>query len=214
VANPVSRRGRPAHPDTLTPGEWSVLHLVRHGLSNQQIARMRRTTTHAVKFHLRNITEKVGVHGRDQLKQWNGIPASLRARNRSTAVTTTHLGIQNIAQISLYVTDIERANAFYRDTLGLAHLFTFGNLTFFECGGVRLFLTIPEQGEWRPGSVLYFRVPDIHAAHESLTAKGVVFESAPHLIHRHESGVEEWMGFFHDSEGNMLALASEVRPAS
>jgi catechol 2,3-dioxygenase-like lactoylglutathione lyase family enzyme len=129
-------------------------------------------------------------------------------------MTTTQLGIQNIAQISLFVTDVERANAFYRDTLGLRHLFTFGNLTFFECGGVRLFLGIPEQGEWRPGSVLYFRVPDIHAAHEALVSKGVVFESAPHLIHRHESGMEEWMGFFHDSEGNMLALAAEIEPAT
>jgi catechol 2,3-dioxygenase-like lactoylglutathione lyase family enzyme len=186
---------------------------VRHGLNNRQIARMRKTTTHAVKFHLRNIAGKVGIQGRQQLRQWNGVPASLQ-KDGGARMTTTQLGIQNLAQVSLFVTDVERANTFYRDTLGLQHLFTFGNLTFFECGGVRIFLGIPEQGEWRPGSVLYFRVPDIHAAHEALLAKGVAFESAPHMIHRHESGVEEWMGFFHDSEGNMLALASQVQPAS
>jgi DNA-binding CsgD family transcriptional regulator/catechol 2,3-dioxygenase-like lactoylglutathione lyase family enzyme len=213
MSNPVSRRGRPPHPDTLTPSEWTVLHLVRHGLTNQQIARMRRTTTDAVKFHVRNIASKAGVSGRSQLRQWGGVPATLRARdNEEFKMTTTQLGIQNIAQVSLYIQDVERANAFYRDALGLQYLFTFGNLTFFDCGGVRLYLSIPEQGEWRPGSVLYFRVPDIHAAHETLTARGVAFESAPHLIHRHESGMEEWMAFFHDSEGNMLALSAQIPP--
>jgi catechol 2,3-dioxygenase-like lactoylglutathione lyase family enzyme len=174
---------------------------------------MRQTTTDAVKFHMRNIRSKVGVGGRHQLRQWGGVPARLRDKTEDVGMTTTQLGIENIAQISLFIKDVERTNTFYRDTLGLQHLFTFGNLTFFECGGVRLFLGIPEEGEWRPGSVLYFRVPEIQAAHEALVAKGVTFESAPHLIHRHESGMEEWMAFFHDSEGNMLALASQVPPA-
>jgi DNA-binding CsgD family transcriptional regulator/catechol 2,3-dioxygenase-like lactoylglutathione lyase family enzyme len=213
VSNPVSRRGRPQYPDTLTPGEWSVLHLVRHGLTNPQIARMRQTTTDAVKFHVRNIRAKVAVGDRRQLRQWGGVPARLRGSTEEVRMNTTQLGIENIAQISLFIKDIERTNTFYRDTLGLQYLFTFGNFTFFECGGVRLFLGISEEGEWRPGSVLYFRVPEIQAAHEALVAKGVAFESAPHLIHRRESGMEEWMAFFHDSEGNMLALASQVPPA-
>ena len=147
MSNPVSRRGRPQYPDTLTPGEWGVLHLVRHGLTNRQIARMRQTTTDAVKFHVRNIRAKVGVGGRQQLRQWDGVPARLRDKTKDVHMTTTQLGIEKIAQISLSIKDVERTNTFYRDTLGLQHLFTFGNLSFFECGGVRLFLGIPEEGE-------------------------------------------------------------------
>ena len=120
--------------------------------------------------------------------------------------------IEGLGQISLAITDVDRAVAFYRDTLGLPHLFTFDTLAFFDCAGVRLFLGVPEEGGWKPSSVLYFRVPDIEAAHAALTARSVAFESAPHLIHRHDSGVEEWMAFFHDSEGNMLALMSQVAP--
>ena len=89
------------------------------------------------------------------------------------------------------------------------HLYTFGKLAFFDCGGVRLFL---EQGDGRDAAVLYFRVPDIRAAHTTLQARGVEFEGAPHLIHRHADGLEEWMAFFHDNEGRVLALMSQVQP--
>jgi catechol 2,3-dioxygenase-like lactoylglutathione lyase family enzyme len=58
--------------------------------------------------------------------------------------------------------------------------------------------------------VLYFRVADIRAAHETLTARGVTFTSAPHLIHRHESGLEEWMAFFEDPDGHTLAIMAQV----
>ena len=45
-----------------------------------------------------------------------------------------------IGQISRHVSDIATSEAWYRDVLGLPHLFTFGNLAFFDCGGTRLFL--------------------------------------------------------------------------
>ncbi len=107
--------------------------------------------------------------------------------------------------------DIERAIAFYRDTLGIRHLFTFGTLAFFDCGGVRLMLGLPEKPEFdNPGSVLYFKVDDIRAAHATLEGRGVAFEGAPHLIAKMPDH-ELWMAFFRDSEANMLALMAEVR---
>ena len=127
-------------------------------------------------------------------------------------MTTERPAIAGVGQISLGIRDVERAVAFYRDTLGLPHLFTFGTLAFFDCAGVRLFLAVPEDGTWRPSSVVYFRVPDIAAAHRALAARGVAFEAAPHLIHRHDSGLEEWMAFFHDPDGNVLGLMSQVPP--
>jgi catechol 2,3-dioxygenase-like lactoylglutathione lyase family enzyme len=116
-----------------------------------------------------------------------------------------------IGQISRQVRDIAAAVAWYRDVLGLPHLFTFGTLAFFDCHGVRLFLSQGEKEVGEPGdSVLYFRVDDIEAAHRRLTQRGVTFRGAPHLIHKHPSGVEEWMAFFEDVDGKLLALMSQV----
>ena len=95
------------------------------------------------------------------------------------------------------------------DVLGLPHLFTFGELAFFDCGGTRLYL---QQGEVKPESCLYFRVGDIHAAHRELADKGAEFVSAPHMIHRHADGTEEWMAFFNDPDGRTLALMAQAKP--
>jgi catechol 2,3-dioxygenase-like lactoylglutathione lyase family enzyme len=121
-------------------------------------------------------------------------------------------GITGLGQVGLLVRDAARAEAFYRDVLELRHLFTFGTLAFFDLDGVRLMLSQPEDGVWRPGSVLYLRVPDIEAAHGALAARGVPFDAAPHLIHRHADGIEEWMAFFRDPDENQLALMARVAP--
>ena len=63
-----------------------------------------------------------------------------------------------------------------------------------------------------PESILYLKVADIASAHQELTARGVVFASAPHMIHKHADGTEEWMAFFNDPEGRPLAIMSQVAP--
>lgn len=116
-----------------------------------------------------------------------------------------------IGQISRQVRDIDAAVTWYRDVLGLPHLYTFGTLAFFDCHGVRLFLSAGDKEAGVPGdSLLYFRTDDIEALHGQLEARGVKFAGAPHMIHRHASGVEEWMAFFEDLDGKMLALMSQV----
>lgn len=127
------------------------------------------------------------------------------------ASDTAVFGLGTIGQISMRATDLPRAVAFYRDVLGVRHLFDAGpDLSFFDCGGVRLMLSKPEKEFDHPGSVLYFRVDDIHAAHRILSGRGVQFIDAPHLIARLPDH-ELWMSFLHDSEGNTLALMSEIR---
>jgi catechol 2,3-dioxygenase-like lactoylglutathione lyase family enzyme len=116
-----------------------------------------------------------------------------------------------IGQISRSVSDIAAAQAWWHDVLGLPHLYTFGNLAFFDCAGTRLLLSA-EPGE-QHSNILYFRVADIAASHAELTARGVQFIQPPHLIHRHEDGTEEWMAFFSDNEGRPLAIMSQQRPA-
>lgn len=122
----------------------------------------------------------------------------------------THSGLGAIGQLSRSVADITAAEAWWRDVLGLTHLYTFGPLAFFDCDGVRLMLSA-EPGESHSNTI-YFRVPDIAAGHAELIARGVVFLGAPQMIHRHADGTEEWMAFFSDNEGRPLALMSQVPP--
>ncbi len=130
------------------------------------------------------------------------------------SAASSNLGIKNIGQISIITHDLRRATAFYRDTLGLPLLFTAGNLAFFDCGGVRLMLGPAETPELdHPSSILYFRVPEINAAHKRLLEMGVQIVALPRLIAPMKT-YDLWMVAFRDSEGNLLELMSEVpRPA-
>lgn len=123
---------------------------------------------------------------------------------------SSNLGIKNIGQISIIVHDLQRATAFYRDTLGLPLLFTAPNLAFFDCGGVRLMLGPAETPEFdHPSSILYFRVSDLHAAHQRLVDMGVQIAAPPRLIAPMPT-YDLWMSAFKDSEGNIHQLMSEV----
>jgi methylmalonyl-CoA/ethylmalonyl-CoA epimerase len=121
--------------------------------------------------------------------------------------------LSRIHQISMNVHDVDRAVRFYRDALGLPFLFSAPpGIAFFDCAGVRLMLSPPSPGFDHPGSILYFAVEDIHAAHEQLKSRGVVFRSEPHLIARLPDR-DVWLADFVDTEGNTLALMSEPKTA-
>lgn len=130
------------------------------------------------------------------------------------SATTANPGITNLGQIPIIVHDVPRATAFYRDILGLPLLFTAGNLAFFDCGGVRLMLGLPETPELdHPSSILYFRVSDLTASHQRLVDVGVQIVAPPRLIAPMPT-YDLWMVAFRDSEGNIMQLMSEVpRPA-
>ena len=118
--------------------------------------------------------------------------------------------LSRIGQIAINAHDVDRATAFYRDILGLQHLFRAGQLSFFDCGGVRLMLDKAEKPEFdHPSSILYFQVGDIRAAHKRLKDGGAKFEDEPHVIAQMPK-YDLWMTFFRDSENNLLALMSEV----
>ena len=122
---------------------------------------------------------------------------------------STGFGLTRIGQISVTVKDVDRATAFYRDVLGMKFLFQFPGMAFFDCGGVRLYLARAERPEFDHCSVLYYRVDAIEEAARTLKERGVAFERDPHKLHADERH-EIWMAFFKDSEGNTLALMSEV----
>jgi methylmalonyl-CoA/ethylmalonyl-CoA epimerase len=124
--------------------------------------------------------------------------------------TNAPFGLSRLHQIAQPVRDLNRAVAFYRDVLGIPHLFTLPNLAFFDCDGVRLMLSPPEGGdEFTTGSPLYFHVEDINAAHRTLVERGVAFEQEPHVVGQTRTH-DVWLAGFYDTEGNFIGLMCEV----
>jgi methylmalonyl-CoA/ethylmalonyl-CoA epimerase len=124
----------------------------------------------------------------------------------------SQFGLKDIGQVALTITDLDKAVLFYRDILGVRHLFSAPpGLAFFACGSVRLMLSRPEKpdGE-RLSGVIYFKVPDLDQAHRILTERGVAFEAQPHLVARMPDH-ELWMAFFRDPDHNLIGLMCEKR---
>src|SRR5262249_1853250 len=121
--------------------------------------------------------------------------------------TQKNISLTEIGQISVNVHDLDRAVAFYKETLGMKHLFTVpGRMSFFDCGGIRLMLAIPERADLdHPSSILYFKVQNIEEAHEILESRGVHFETKPMLVAPMATR-DLWLAEFRDSENNVLAL--------
>jgi DNA-binding CsgD family transcriptional regulator/catechol 2,3-dioxygenase-like lactoylglutathione lyase family enzyme len=201
-----NRRGRPAHADILTPAEWRTVHAVQHGMSNAEIARRRGISLDAVKFHVANALAKLGLRNRRELRAWFCAP---RGSALSEVDAMGELQISQIGQIARSVSDTGASEKWYREVLGLRHLYTFGSLAFFDLGGTRLMLA-QEKGGAAKESLLYLRVANIAAAHQQLQARGVKFTHAPHMIHKHADGTEEWMAFFEDPDGRPMAIMSQV----
>jgi catechol 2,3-dioxygenase-like lactoylglutathione lyase family enzyme len=111
--------------------------------------------------------------------------------------------------------DLDAAIAFYREVLRLPFLARFDppGIAFFNADGVRLMLA-PEA----PKGQLYLRVDDLDASSRSLANRGVLFKGDPVMIHRDDAGqfgatgVEEWMNFFEDPAGNLVAIAERRAP--
>ena len=120
-------------------------------------------------------------------------------------------GLSTITQIGVTAHDIDRATEFYRDKLGMKHLFSAPpGLAFFDCAGVRLMLSLPSSTEFdHPSSILYFNVDDIQQAHATLAERGVEFIEPPAFVVNMDS-YDLWIASFRDSENNVLALMSNV----
>jgi len=183
-------------------------------MTNRRISERMGVSLDAVKFHVGNALGKLGFATREELRLWDGVAkgTALDQMRRSSMEATTNIdSYMMLGQIARTVKNTEESRAWYRDVLGLPELYAFPGLAFFDLGGVRLMLTEEDGGTGSSESILYLRVPDIHAAKEDLEQRGVAFTHAPHLIHRHEDGTEEWMAFFDDNERRPLALMTQVR---
>ena len=115
-----------------------------------------------------------------------------------------------LMQIAITSKDVPALAAFYRDVVGLRHLFDAGpNLSFFDLGGVRLMISVPSSPELdHAPSLLYYRVTDLEGVHAALKARGVREERPPGLTARMPDH-ELWTSFFRDSDNNLFALMCE-----
>lgn len=118
------------------------------------------------------------------------------------------LQITKISQIALVVHDLAKAEDFYKNTLGLKHLFSVPpKLAFFDVGGTRLMISLPEPQVSHKSAIVYFDVADIHSAHEALRAQAVPSLGKPHVVGK-LGDKEVWIAEFQDPDGNLLALQS------
>lgn len=202
-------KGRPPHPDILTPAEWRVVEGVRHGLTNPQIAKLQGVSLNAVKFHMSNILAKLELESRSNLRLWSGINAS--SLRQPVDSNPAENNFENIGQISRKVSDLEASAKWFKRVLGLERIYTFENIAFLKCGPTRIFLNL---GNPEHNSILYFVVPDIQQAYLDVQSRGAEAISAPHMIHRHTDSSEEWMAFFKDFDHQPLGLISLVIPPS
>lgn len=116
-----------------------------------------------------------------------------------------------LLQVAQHAEDLDRAAGFYTGVLGAAPVARFDppGLLFFDLGGVRLLLD-----RAAPPALIYLRVDDARRFLADLRERGVTVESPAALIHTDGEGLfgpprtEEWMGFFRDSEGNLVGCAS------
>jgi len=117
--------------------------------------------------------------------------------------------LDKIGQIAITVRDLARAKDFYQSTLGMKFLFDAGAMCFFQCGEIRFALGASEQHTPTTGTILYFKVADIHRTHALLKGQDVAFVQPPHLVARMPDH-ELWLAFLLDPDGNTLALMSEI----
>jgi len=121
----------------------------------------------------------------------------------------TRVHLDRIGQIALTVSDLARAKDFYLGTLGMRPLFDAGTMSFFQCGEIRLMIGEAAKPAQTGGTILYFRVADIHAAHAALEARGAVFTQKPHQVAKMPDH-DLWMAFLADPDGNPIALMCEM----
>lgn len=133
------------------------------------------------------------------------------ARKPTVVARGSGSALDKLQQVALTATNLDASVDFYRDVLGLRFIARFDppGLAFFSLGGgMRLLLSATASQ-----ASLYFLVDDVAAMIKELRGRGITFlQQQPQMIHRDEAGDfgkkggEEWMAFFRDPAGNLLAL--------
>ena len=116
--------------------------------------------------------------------------------------------VTGIGQLHVSVSDLEASRRFYRDVLGLPHLFDAPGMAFFDAGGVRLYLSRPEDERFRSRPIVYYRVEDVGSAFAQLVQRGAPVISQPHVVHD-DGTAALWMAFVEDPDGTPVGVMEE-----
>ena len=81
----MGKRGRPPHPDILTPREWQVLDLLRRDLTDEQLAQRLDISFATAKYHVAEIISKLGVQTREEAAAWQPQAVAIRWWQRAVA---------------------------------------------------------------------------------------------------------------------------------
>ncbi|PYS25753.1 MAG: glyoxalase [Acidobacteria bacterium] len=120
------------------------------------------------------------------------------------------MNLSKIAQISVRAKDLQRATAFYRDTLELKIIVSTPVISIAECGGVFLLISKAETPELdHPSSVIYFDVDDIQKTTADLSSRNVKIDDKPHIVGQ-LGNQDVWVAIFRDSEDNLVGLISRT----
>jgi catechol 2,3-dioxygenase-like lactoylglutathione lyase family enzyme len=112
------------------------------------------------------------------------------------------------------VNDIEKAQAFYGDTLGLETSMEPAGLALRIPGGRPVFIYPKDNHEPATYTVLNFPVPDIDAAVDQMTAAGIAFEQYGEGFGQDEKGIARdprgpAIAWFKDPAGNVLSVMEQ-----
>lgn len=136
-------------------------------------------------------------------------PVCAQTSERNRPMTEKkEFALQKVAQIAVTVKDLDRATAFYRDKLGLKHLFKAPSISAFDCSGLTLLLSVVES-TGAHSSIVYFEVADIQATVQTLTERGVTIFEKPNKVGQ-LGQLDVWIAIFRDSEDNLMGLRSMV----
>jgi catechol 2,3-dioxygenase-like lactoylglutathione lyase family enzyme/DNA-binding CsgD family transcriptional regulator len=204
----MKSKGRPPHNDQLTPAEWRVAEGVRHGLTNPAIAKRLGISPDAVKFHVSSVLAKLGLPGRKALRQWDGVRAD-SVMGGTPVDPPADAPSLVLGQVALKVSNLERAIDWYANILGLPLVMEFEGMAFLQAGETRLYVSIGDPGQ---NALLYFCTPNLHAMVNRLMSAGAPLVAAPHRIHVHSDGREEWMAFVKDPDGTVFGLMAIAQP--
>ena len=141
--------------------------------------------------------------------------SSALATASSVSIEACNTRRMDVIQIAQHADDLPRARAFYERLLNAqpAGIFDPPGLLFFRAGKVRLLL---EQGA--TSALIYLKVDDVRETIASLRSDGVEIVAEPRVIFSHTddslgpAGMDEWMAFVKDSEGNTVGLVSHHKP--
>jgi len=117
-----------------------------------------------------------------------------------------------LANVIILVGNLERAERFYRDTLGLKETRRVeGEFVFFDAGGVALAIRATGRAPVPGDTELSFEVPDILSAYDLLRSR-VAFSEAPRAVTGNETR-DLYAANFSDPDGHSLSLTGWVAKA-